>query len=50
MLLNFNITFPGVEDVEMIRSEMRDDGTFQLTVEMPLTPHIVPRRGNGESL
>ena len=45
VLLNFNITLPGLEDVKVIKSKVNDHGVFEMTVEMPLTPHICPRCG-----
>ena len=45
VLLNFNITLPGLEDVRVTKSEVKDDGVFDITVEMPKVPHICPRCG-----
>ncbi|MBQ6794186.1 MAG: ISL3 family transposase [Butyricimonas sp.] len=45
MLLNFNIILPGLEGVRVTKSEVKDNGVFEITVEMPLVPHICPRCG-----
>ena len=45
VLLNFNITLPGLEGVRVTKSEVKDNGVFEITVEMPMAPHTCPRCG-----